>query len=421
LLPPCFPGGSSMKLDAKTVAALDLAGKRDLIVFDEELPGFGLRLRGSSDRVRRSWVAQYRAQGRTRRVLIGSVEKVAPLDARKAARKILAEASLGGDPQGAKAQVRREAARTVRSVVDSYLQARQPELRPGSYRIARLYLTGPYFRSLHSLAVTAVTRADVAAAVRAIVTKHSAATAAAARRQISAFFSWTISEGLLGNAANPVDGSYCPDGPAARDRVLSSDELVHIWRACLNDDFGKITKLLVLLGSRPREVGGMRWSELDLDAGTWTLPAERAKNGRAHTIVLSTAVLHIIHSVPRSTRDNLFGNRAGSGFTNWTKCKRGLDRRLAGAVKPFQLRDVRRTVATGMAGIGIEPHHVEAVLSHYGGHRAGVAGVYNRASYTSEIARALQRWADHVEQLVSGKKPSSVVKLSRRRTEKLIN
>jgi hypothetical protein len=90
-----------MKLDANAVAVVDLGGKRDLIVFDEELPGFGLRLRlnASGDRVRRSWIAQYRAQGRTRRMLIGAIEKVAPADARKAARKILAAAALGGDPQ----------------------------------------------------------------------------------------------------------------------------------------------------------------------------------------------------------------------------------------------------------------------------------------------------------------------------------
>jgi hypothetical protein len=85
-----------MRLDAKTVAALDLAGKRDAIFFDEELHGFGARLRASGDRVRRSWIAQYRADGRTRRVLIGSIEKVAPQDARRAARKVLAEVALGG-------------------------------------------------------------------------------------------------------------------------------------------------------------------------------------------------------------------------------------------------------------------------------------------------------------------------------------
>jgi hypothetical protein len=68
-----------------------------------------------------------------------------------------------------------------------------------------------------------------------------------------------------------------------------------------------------------------------------------------------------------------------------------------------------------MADIGIEPHHIEAVLNHFGGHRAGVAGVYNRSGYERAVASALQRWADHVEHLVSGKKADTVVKLHKRR------
>jgi hypothetical protein len=70
-------------------------------------------------------------------------------------------------------------------------------------------------------------------------------------------------------------------------------------------------------------------------------------------------------------------------------------------VKPWRLHDLRRTVATGMADLGIEPHHIEAVLNHFGGHRAGIAGVYNRSGYERAVASALQRWADHVEHLVS--------------------
>ena len=403
-----------MKLDAKTVAELDLVGKRDAIFFDDELTGFGMRLRASGDRVRRSWIAQYRANGRTRRVLIGSLEKVVPLDARKAARKILAEVALGGDPQGAKAIGRREAARSVQSIIDAYLNAKQSELRPVSLRITKLYLTGPYFRTLHPLAVNAVTRTDVAAAVRAIAHKHSTTTAAAARRTLSAFFGWTIAEGLLGDGANPVDGSHRPDGPAARDRVLSSGELVAIWRACGDDDHGRIVRLLILLGSRRQEVGGMRWSELDLDAGTWALPAARAKNNRAHTITLPPPALDIIWAVFRSTRDNLFGDRASDGFTNWSFGKQELDRRLAGAVKPWRLHDIRRTVATGMADMGVEPHHVEACLNHHSS-RSGVSGIYNRSSYSRAVTAALARWADHVERLVSGKKPATVVKLHKRR------
>jgi len=390
-----------MRLDQRTIAGLDLAGKRDAIFFDEDLIGFGLRLRASGDRVRKSWVAQYRSKGRTRRVLIGSVDKVALAEARKAARTILAKAELGDDPQDAKAQVRRENARSVRPAIDAYLEARCRELRPGSFRIAKLYLTGRYFRSLHPLAVSAVTRADVAAAVRAIVNKHSATTAAAARRQISAFFGWTIAEGLLGNGANPVDGSFCPDGPAARDRVLSDDELVAVWRACSDEDFGKIVRLLILLGGRRQEVGGMRWSELNLDAGIWVLPAERAKNGRAHTVALPPMALNIIRSTPASARDQLFGDRAGVGFSNWTKCKHRLDQRL-GAVKPWKLHDIRRSVATGMADAGVAPHAIEQILNHQSGHKRGPAGIYNRSSYEREVRAALALWADHIRALVEG-------------------
>jgi integrase len=127
-------------------------------------------------------------------------------------------------------------------------------------------------------------------------------------------------------------------------------------------------------------------------------------------ITLPPQALDIIRSVPRSTRDHLFGDRAKVGFTAWSFGKEELDRRLAGAVKAWRLHDVRRTVATGMADLGVEPHHIEACLNHYSGHRAGVAGVYNRSSYVNEVARALARWADHIA-VVRGEPAGKVVKL----------
>ena len=159
----------------------------------------------------------------------------------------------------------------------------------------------------------------------------------------------------------------------------------------------------------------MRWNELDLDAGTWALPATRAKNNRAHVITLSVPALDIIRSAPQSERGALFGDRAGTGFTNWSYGKLDLDRRLTGSVKAWRVHDLRRTVATRMADIGVEPHIIEACLNHFSGHRAGVAGIYNRSPDERQIAQALQRWADHVGQLVSGKKPGAVVKLHKRR------
>ena len=297
-------------------------------------------------------------------------------------------------------------------MTEAYLAAKQPELRPESFRVTRLYLTGPYFRILHPMAITAITRADVATCVRAIVRKHSVPTAAAARRALSALFAWAIADGLLGNGANPVDGSHRPEDPPPRERVLADSELVAIWHACVTDDYGRIIRLLTLLGNRRQEVGGLRWSELDLKAGTWTLPPERSKNNRAHAVALPPAALSIIKSVPRTDRDHLFGDRAGAGFTTWSRAKLDIDRRLAGAVKPWRVHDIRRTVATRMADIGIEPHIIEACLNHYSGHRRGVAGVYNRSSYERAVKAALARWGEHVLALVEGRE-DKVVTLQR--------
>jgi integrase len=405
-----------LKLDARTVAGLALArGKDEEFCWDTELEGYGLRLRRRGDgSLRRSWVAQYRANGHTRRVDLGTIEKVAPAQAREAARKVLARVALGHDPQAEKEAKRQQAGRTVRSVIDSYLDAKQGELRPTSHRITKLYLTGAYFRPLHSLAITAVTRTDVATCIRAIVRDRSTTTAAAARRALSGFFSWAIAAGLMGDAANPVTGSHRPADPTPRDHVLADAELAAIWRACDGDgDFGTIVRLLILLGSRRQEVGGMHWSELDLDAGTWTLPRERSKNRRSHTLHLPAAALSIIKSVPRRARDHLFGNHADEGFTSWGLSKKSIDRRLADNVKVWRLHDIRRTVATRMADIGVEPHHIEACLNHFGGHRAGVAGVYNRSSYERAVKAALARWSEHVLALVEGRRESNVVALQR--------
>jgi integrase len=152
----------------------------------------------------------------------------------------------------------------------------------------------------------------------------------------------------------------------------------------------------------------MRWSEIDLDGGTWTLPAERSKNHRPHTVTLPPAALAIIQGVPRTGRDHLFGRRAGSGFANFEKAKRELEHRLGSAVRPWRVHDLRRAFATNLIDIGIEPHHVEACLNHFGGHRAGVAGTYNRNTYARQIATALARWDEHLAAMIEGREHTVV-------------
>ena len=77
-----------------------------------------------------------------------------------------------------------------------------------------------------------------------------------------------------------------------------------------------------------------------------------------------------------------------------------LDKRSG--VSDWTIHDISRTVATGMADIGIQPHIIEAVLNHISGHKGGVAGIYNRSSYAAEKPAALVRWDAHVASVVGG-------------------
>jgi integrase len=394
-----------LKLDSKAIAKLALPPDQDeQFYWDTDLSGFGLRMRKGGHW---TFVAQYRNRGRTRRLVVGDAKKVDATQARKAARKILAEVELGGDPQGAKQEARRQAVHTLHSVAHNYLEAKAPALRPASYKVTKLYLTGAYFKPLHATAVTAITRADVAARVGAITRASGSVTAKQARAALSTLFKWAMGEGLTSD--NPVIGTNVPAGPIARERVLTDLELVSVWRACDEDDFGRIVRLLILLGCRRAEAGGMRWSEIDVEAATWKLPGARTKNKRAMTLPLSPAALAIIKAVPQTNRDELFGMRAVSGFTEWDKAKQALDERLGDTVAPFRLHDLRRSVATKMADdLGVFPHIVETVLNHAGGHKAGTAGIYNRANYTSQVRNAMIQWSEHVMALVEGRKDKVV-------------
>jgi integrase len=399
---PVLPEIPTMKLTAKTTANATLpAGKMDMIHFDDSLPGFGLRLRSGGGRIVRTWVAQYRAHGRTRRMRIGAFEKLTADQAREAARKILAKVELGGDPQADRQERRHKDARSLRAVVDEYLAAKETSLRPRSLHEVRRYLTQEaYFGVLHSLPIDRIARRDVATRVLVITRETGAPTADRARSALAAFFAWCVSAGIVD--ANPTIGATRPELPPARDRTLDEHELAMVWRESGKYDYGAIIRLLILLAARRTEIGQMRWAEIDLERGTWELPAERSKNGFKHALPLPQAAIEIISAVPgRADRDYLFGSRA-DGFTLWSTEKRELDVRLGKAVKPWRVHDLRRSAATRMCDIGIAPHIVEQILNHRSGHKAGVAGIYNLSRYQREVHIALEQWADHIRALVEG-------------------
>jgi integrase len=379
-----------MKLTSSGIASLTCPpGRTEVTYFCDDLPGFGYRIRSSG--VKR-WVVQYEIHGRTRRVTIGSPDLFSAEEARRIARQHLAKKALGIDAAAEKAEAKIAAKLTLGSVVDDFLADRKSKLRPSSMATLRRDLLR-WWKPLHRMPLNAVTRRHVAVHLVGPPTA-----AARARVSLMRLYAWAIKQGLID--ANPVINTPTPDEHVRpRERVLSNDELVAIWQASGDGLYGAIIKLLILSGCRRQEVGSMRWDELNNpEKGLWTIPSERTKNGKAHALPLPEMAWSILADVPH-WRDGafVFGQRAG--FQAWAVGKQALDRRLD--IAPWVVHDIRRSVATGMNEIGIQPHIVEAILNH-ATFRKGVAAIYNRASYERDMRTALALWADHVRALVEG-------------------
>jgi integrase len=244
---------------------------------------------------------------------------------------------------------------------------------------------------LHRLRLGEIDRRTVATLLAEIETTSGPVARNRARSSLSAFFAWAITEGLLD--ANPVVGTAKVNEGGSRERVLTHEELGKLWLDLRPSGYGDIVRLLLLTGQRIEEIGALQWNEVDLARKLIVLPPARTKNKRQHGLPLSSQACAILERQPRRNRSAfLFGD---AGFKNWSRAKAALDKCLR--IAEWHVHDLRRSCATGMAELGVQPHIIEAVLNHVSGHKAGVAGIYNRARYEGEMRLALQRWADHVE------------------------
>jgi integrase len=394
-----------VRLTGRTVPVLTLReGASDTIVFDQDIPGFGFRMRESGVR---GFLFQYKAAGRTRRMSLGAFPAVTPEAARKVASELHARVRLGGDPAAERDETRARSGETFGALATTYLPMKAKQVRPRTfYEIERALLV--LAKPLHSLNIAQVDRRAIAARLTAVTKNSGAVTANRMRAVLSAFFAWGIGQGFI--ESNPVTGTgKNPEQP--RERVLSIDELAAVWRACDRDsgDIGPILRLLMLTAARGREIAELRWSEVADDF--IIIPGERTKTARPLVIPVTAPMQQILNAqTTRDTRVFVFGRRGGAAFTGWGPGRARINARIAvtsAALAHWTPHDIRRSVATGLADLGQPPHIIELILNH-AGHRSGVAGIYNRSQYQREKLAALTLWGDHLLAAVEGR-PAVVV------------
>jgi integrase len=395
----------------------------------------------------KSFAVRYRHAGQPRKLTLGAYPTVNLEAARDIGAKALRAAAEGRDPaaekQSAKGEAKRHAAEEIRgkrdifeNVAREFIErhamksnkettwretARILGLRPSPDDPATLVdVGGDVMTAWKGLKIQDITKRDVITLLDGVNDRGSPIMANRVLAAVRKLFNWCVARDVI--QASPCTLVTPPAPERSRDRILNDDELRMVWNAAEGDGwpFGPLVKLLVLTGQRLSEVGGMRWEEVDLANKLWTLPAERVKNGERHEVPLSDATIAVLSALPRikTSKGFVFTTRRDAAVSGFSRAKDRLDAAIKTAspdvkVGHWTFHDLRRTMASGMARIGIQLPVIEKVLNHSSGSFRGIVGVYQRHSYADEKRAALQAWASHVESVASGKQIDNVVALRR--------
>jgi integrase len=370
-----------------------------IISADDALPGsFGLRVFASGVK---SWQIMYRVPRRDgtlkqKRLALATYPAFGLSEARELAREALKKVARGADPAEDRKVIRAKLAamptveEAAREFIEHYAKPRNRSWRE-TQRIFERYVFPVWGERL----LPTITKSDVADLLTAIAAGGAPYMANRVLAAIRRFWNWSLEQGKT--EISPVANVKAPAREISRDRILSDEEIAAVWRACesMGWPFGPLIQLLIVTGQREDEVAGMRWSEVDLERALWTLPREASKSDRLNQVPLPPLALQILDRLPRSG-DLVFSTTGKTPVSGFSKAKTRCDQ-LSG-VSGWRLHDLRRTVASGMARLKVEPWVVEKVLNHQTGQLSGVAGVYNRWGYSEEKREALSQWALHLEE-----------------------
>jgi len=201
---------------------------------------------------------------------------------------------------------------------------------------------------------------------------------------------------------NPMDRIDAPKISAERDRVLTDQEIIYIWRTAeiIGFPFGKFFQLLLLTAQRRTELAQIKWSEFDFERKLLTIPMERTKTDRAHLVPLSAQSITVLQSIPKRF-DHVFcsdhRNPDRHPISGFSKAKAELDR--LSTIRDYTLHDFRRTAATGMAMLKHPPHVIDKVLNHVVSQKG--RRIYLRFEYLDERRLALDDWGAHIAKLIA--------------------
>jgi integrase len=393
-----------IKLTAAAVDKLKAPASGRSEYFDASFPGFGVRV---TDKGKKSWIVFYRLHGRQRRLTLGSYPAVTLATARKLASDALEKVEAGVDPAEEKAAAKAKRPDTFENVVADFIEKHHKRRNKGWKPVEQLFANHvtPKWKGRD---IRSIERRDVIRLLDDMQARGYTTQANRVLAHVRKLFNWCLERELV--QASPVAGVKLPQREEQRERVLSADELRDLWQTFgeAGYPFGPMFRLSLLTAQRRGEIANMRWRDVDLDAGLWTIP--ETKSGRAHEVPLSRQAVTLLREVPTWTHgDYVWSTTDGkSPVSGYSKAKLRVERDTNARrekegrepMENWRLHDLRRTAATGMAHIGVSVNVISRVLNHA---QTSVTAVYDRHSYLSAKRQALQAWADALDRVLAGK------------------
>lgn len=362
-------------------------------------PGFGLRVYPSG---RKSWVYQFRMDGRpSRMITLGRCPRMSLADARQAVEAAKDAVEHGTDPADAHMaeKAAERAAMTVKALMDEYIEL-WAKPRKRSWKEDERMILHDILPKWGGRKAKDIKRHDVVTLLDSIVARPAPITANRVLSLIHKVFKFSIQRGML--QINPCAGLIKPSPERRKNHVLTGPEIARFWNGLGNDmtpTTEAVLKTILATGQRPGEVAGMHTDELDADWQWWTIPAERAKNKRLHRVPLTDLTRKLIaYEVwTRATPCYVFASKKPGCHVTTNGVASALKRNCKSiGIPPTTPHDLRRTFATEGGAIGIPREHRARILNHTDG---DVTAIYDRYGYDAEKRTALEMWWAHILKL----------------------
>jgi len=352
----------------------------------------------------------------------------------------------GGDPLEAahQEQADRDAAPTVKELAEDYIK-RHAEVNKKSWLEDKRILEKEVYPAWEHRKAQDITKGNIISLLDKIVDRGAPGTANNTFKIIRKMFNWAVKKDRL--QASPCISIDMPAPLNVKDRALNADEIKILWNILdtsptpatsqktaklmkLENDAPALSmtpevknalKLILITAQRPGEISGMHTDEID--GNWWTIPADRAKNGKAHRVYLTPLAQGIINQAIATVRKDR-KTPAETKYSGYIfpcphkEKKKPIERHALSralrrnaseddlttlGIATFTPHDLRRTAATFMAEQGEMDEVIDAILNHT---KQGIIRTYNTYRYDKEKQAALETWSQKLLMLATAKTAS---------------